>query len=244
MPEIIHLEQTHSTNNYLRNLVEAIRIPEEGTVVWADFQTAGRGQQGNSWESAPGENLLFTLLLCPQSIKARNQFIVSQLVSLGILKTLNQLKEGFRVKWPNDIYYHNKKVAGILIENDLSGQTLYNSFIGIGLNVNQKEFTSDAPNPVSLYQILGAETDRTFLLDQILRNILYYYEIALEGNYTLIRDKYMQQLFRNDGYHPFSDAGRHFLARIKHIYPTGHLILEDESGIEQTYDFKEVEFVL
>ncbi|MEG2947633.1 MAG: biotin--[acetyl-CoA-carboxylase] ligase [Bacteroidales bacterium] len=187
---------------------------------------------------------MFTLLLCPQSIKARNQFIISQLVSLGILKTLNQLKEGFRVKWPNDIYYHNKKVAGILIENDLSGQTLYNSFIGIGLNVNQKEFTSDAPNPVSLFQILGTETDRTLLLEKMLQNILYYYEIALEGNYTLIRDKYMKQLFRNEGYHPFNDAGRRFLARIKHIHPTGHLILEDESGSEQTYDFKEVEFVL
>ncbi|MEG1587623.1 MAG: biotin--[acetyl-CoA-carboxylase] ligase, partial [Bacteroidales bacterium] len=105
MPEIIHLEQTHSTNNYLRNLVEVTRSPEEGTIVWADFQTAGRGQQGNSWESAEGENLLFTLLLCPQQIKARNQFIISQIIYLGILYVLNAIRKGLRVKLPNDIYF-------------------------------------------------------------------------------------------------------------------------------------------
>lgn len=244
MPEIIHLEQTHSTNSYLRHLVEAIRNGEEGTVVWSDFQTAGRGQQGNSWESAPGQNLLFTLLLCPFSIKARNQFIISQAVSLGILDVLNHLKEGFRVKWPNDIYYQNDKVAGILIENDLSGQTLYNSFIGIGLNVNQKEFVSNAPNPRSLYQILGHETDRETLLHQIVERIFYYYRIALSGDFESVRERYMALLFRNDGFYSFNDTERRFSARIKHIHPTGHLTLEDESGSEYTYDFKEVEFVL
>lgn len=244
MPEIIHLEQTHSTNNYLRTLVEATRSPEEGTVVWADYQTAGRGQQGNTWESAPGENLLFTLLLCPVSIKSRNQFIISQVVSLGILDVLNQLKEGFRVKWPNDIYYLNRKVAGILIENDLSGQTLYNSFIGIGLNVNQKEFESSAPNPVSLYQILGKETDREDLLKRIVERIFHYYVLALDGEYALIREKYMKLLYRNNGYHPFRDTDHRFMARIKHIHPTGHLTLEDEAGGEHNYDFKEVEFIL
>lgn len=244
MPEIIHLDQTHSTNSYLRHMVDITRSQPEGTIVWANYQTAGRGQQGNSWESAPGENLLFTLLLRPNSIPARSQFIISQVVSLGILDVLNHLKEGFRVKWPNDIYFGNKKVAGILIENDLSGQTLYNSFIGIGLNVNQKKFESNAPNPVSLYQIIGKEIEREALLKQIIERIFYYYKLARDGEYAFIRKAYMQLLYRNEGYHPFRDANRHFNARIKQIHPTGHLTLEDESGDEHHYDFKEVEFIL
>lgn len=245
MPEIIHLEQTHSTNNYLRHLVEATRSAEEGTVVWTDFQTAGRGQQGNSWESEKSANLLFTLLLCPQGIRSRDQFIISQLVSLGILDVLNALEEGFRVKWPNDIYFGNKKVAGILIENDLSGQTLYNSFIGIGLNVNQQIFTGDAPNPVSLAQITGRRHDRETLLIKIMERIFYYYQIALDDNYEMIQERYMDLLFRNTGFHTYTDlSDDEFRARIKKVHPSGLLTLEDEQGCERTFDFKEVQFLL
>jgi birA, biotin-[acetyl-CoA-carboxylase] ligase region len=139
MPQIIHLAQTDSTNTYLRQQLMAHPDLEEGSVVWADYQRAGRGQKGNSWESEEKANLLFTLLLCPDSIRARDQFIISQLVSLGMIDVLNNLHEGFSVKWPNDIYYHDKKAVGILIENDMAGQNLINSFIGIGLNVNQKK---------------------------------------------------------------------------------------------------------
>ncbi|MGL4292221.1 MAG: biotin--[acetyl-CoA-carboxylase] ligase [Bacteroidales bacterium] len=244
MPEIIHLEQTHSTNNYLRHLVEATRSTEEGTVVWADFQSAGRGQQGNTWESEPSKNLLFTLLLCPQEIKARDQFVISQVVSLGIIDVLNELREGFSIKWPNDIYFGNKKVAGILIENDLSGQTLHHSYIGIGLNVNQEVFLSDAPNPISLFQITNEKLNREVLLEKILNKVIHYYMMALEEKQIHIQKLYMDRLFRNKGFHSYAESGRHFLARISHIHPAGHMTLVDENGKEKTYDFKEVEFVI
>ena len=139
MPEYIHLTQTHSTNLYLRQILESNPLVEEGLVIYADFQDAGRGQQGNSWESEAKKNILCSLLLYPRRINAQDQFIISEIVSLGIADTLNSIQDGFAIKWPNDIYYGDKKVAGILIENDLSGKVIYDSIIGFGINVNQEE---------------------------------------------------------------------------------------------------------
>lgn len=244
MPEIIHLPQTHSTNKYLRNLIESNVLQEEGTVVWADYQLAGRGQQGNSWESEEDKNLLFSLMLSPKMIPAKYQFIISQIVSLGILDVLNGIKPGFRVKWPNDIYFGDKKVAGILIENDLSGHSLYNSIIGIGLNVNQELFLSDAPNPVSLKQIAEQEFNRQQLLLQIVERIFHYYDIAIEENWEMIQDRYMDFLYRKEGYHTFEDDEKQFKARIHEIDTMGMLTLEDKEGIKRSFAFKEVQFVM
>ena len=244
MPQIIHLAQTDSTNTYLRQQLMAHPDLEEGSVVWADYQRAGRGQKGNSWESEEKANLLFTLLLCPDSIRARDQFIISQLVSLGMIDVLNSLHEGFSVKWPNDIYYHDKKAVGILIENDMAGQNLINSFIGIGLNVNQKKFVSDAPNPVSLFQILGKETEREPLLMQIIERILYYYQMACDGDYQTIQALYRQHMYRNKGFHTFCDAEGSFQAEIDDVALSGLLTLRTDKGIKKTYDFKEVQFVI
>lgn len=244
MPEIIHLSQTHSTNLYLRQIVESNPTVEEGLVIWTDFQIAGRGQQGNSWESEEKKNLLMSLLLCPQSINAQQQFVISQVVSLGILDVLNSIQEGFTVKWPNDIYYQDKKVAGILIENDLSGKTIYNSIVGIGLNVNQDRFLSDAPNPISLKQITGEELDREAVMTHMLDRIFFYYEMALSGEKEYIHQRYMDSLYRRDGYHLFSDPQKEFHARIHNIDLTGMLTLKEKNGEERTFAFKEVEFII
>ena len=156
-PRIIRLDETNSTNNYLRELLAGDALPE-GSLVIADFQTAGKGQVGNSWESEARKNLMFSLLLYPDFLPANRQFLISQIASLSVKETLDGYIDSVTVKWPNDIYWKDRKICGMLIENDLSGQHLYCSVIGIGLNINQEVFRSNAPNPVSLTQITGRRT--------------------------------------------------------------------------------------
>ena len=250
MANIIYLTQTHSTNQYLRSHIEAVRNTEEGTVFWTDFQTAGRGQVGNSWESEEKKNLLFSLLLCPSFVPAKLQFIISQISSLAIIDVLNDITENdnldekFVIKWPNDIYFKEKKIAGMLIENDLSGQSLFSSIIGIGLNINQKEFKSDAPNPVSLAQITGKEYDREEILISVLTRIFYYYEKVYNGEVQLIKELYYNSLFRRNGLHKYVSEGREFEAEIKEIGLNGMITLKEICGKEYSYAFKEVAFVI
>ncbi|MDO5570635.1 MAG: biotin--[acetyl-CoA-carboxylase] ligase [Bacteroidales bacterium] len=244
MPEIIHIDKTNSTNTYLRDLINSDNIVEEGTVVWADFQTAGRGQRGNSWESEDKENILFSIVLCPDTIDASEQFIISQLVSLGIVEYLNSLCKGFCIKWPNDIYYQDKKIAGMLIENDMSGRTISSSIIGIGLNVNQSVFVSNAPNPISLYNILNRKFEREKILTNILNTILKYYSEALNGNFINIRKKYMDNLFRKEGFHKYMADNIVFEAKVEEIKPMGFLCLKTTDGEMREFAFKEVEYIL
>ena len=251
MPQIIHLEHTHSTNTYMRNLVETYTMPKEGTVVRADYQSAGRGQKGNSWESAPGVNLLFTLLLRPTQIAGAQQFVISQAVALGVAEGLTmqltpeEREQGvFSVKWPNDIYYGDRKIAGILIENDLAGQTIHHSYVGIGININQLTFVSDAPNPVSLTQITGREHDLDSVLSDVLGAIFHNYVAACQEGSDAIRNAYFRNLYRREGLHAYRDADGLFDARIIEVEPTGLLHLEKSCGERKAYWFKEVEFVI
>ena len=150
------LEQVDSTNSYVS--VHAGEL-DDMTMVIADTQTAGRGQRGNSWESEPGRNLTFTLLHRPEGIAPREQFAISEATALAIADFLEETGIRAKVKWPNDIYADDGKIAGILIELSLTGSAITDSRIGVGLNVNQREFRSDAPNPVSMANLLGADTD-------------------------------------------------------------------------------------
>ena len=138
---LIHISETNSTNNYLQSLCSKQKV-EELTVVVADFQTSGRGQRGNSWESDSGKNLLFSIVIFPEFLEARRQFLISQIISLAIKEELDTYTTDISIKWPNDIYWHDKKIAGILIENVLSGSTFSRAIIGMGLNINQKNFYS------------------------------------------------------------------------------------------------------
>ena len=151
------------------------------------------------------------------------------------------------IKWPNDIYWKDKKIAGILIENELEGKFITQSIVGIGLNVNQEVFRSSAPNPVSLIQILGVTINRQELLDRILRGIMASY-IFLEKDYKMavhnLRQLYLRRLYRKEGFHPYRDKEGTFLAEFQDVEPSGHLVLKDEQGNLRRYAFKEVEFVL
>lgn len=237
------LPETGSTNTYLQQLDADHHLPE-GYLVYTDTQRAGRGQRGNSWESEPGKNLTFSLLLRPEHIPANQQFLLSQAVSLAMTDVLNQYAPGFSIKWPNDIYWEDKKIAGILIENVLSGSTFARSIVGIGLNINQEKFISDAPNPVSLTQITGHTYDIDRLLDQFIDAFRRRYLQTFTNSSQSLREEYLSTLYRNDGRYPYDSAGEKFYASIVGVEPDGHLILMTDAGEERRFAFKEVSFLL
>lgn len=242
IPQIIRLQETVSTNNYLREYIQREKLPE-GSMVLADFQTGGRGQTGNSWESDKGENLLFSIVLYPDFIPAGRQFIISQITALAIKETLDMYTDSITIKWPNDIYWRDKKICGMLIENDLTGSTIYCSVIGAGINLNQKVFSSNAANPVSLYQITGKEYNREEVLEQFQRLFYEYYLLLLQEQEEQIRIRYREALYRKDGYFAYADNNGTFTARVHAIETTGHLLLELPNGELRRYAFKEVSFI-
>ena len=239
----IHLPETESTNKYAR---EGVAWQGVATLITADYQTSGRGQRGNTWESEAGKNLLFTLALPTHSIKASEQFALCELISVSICEVLAQYTTDIRIKWPNDIYYKDKKLCGILIEHDLEGAYLSRSLIGVGLNVNQTEFHSDAPNPISLKQILGHEIEREALLEAIITCILKLYEQYTSLAPTLSREalheRYLNLLYRRDIPAEYCDAQGTFTATLRTVEPDGRLRLEDLQGYVRSYLFKEVSY--
>ena len=245
--KVIHIDETDSTNGWLRENIRTFSplSPSDGSpdsgeqvvTVVADYQTAGRGCGTNTWESERGKNLTFSMLIHPKDIPARQQFHISMAVSLAVCEALGQHIGDLSIKWPNDIYWRNGKIGGMLIENLLQGDVIRDSIIGIGLNVNQQVFRSNAPNPVSLWQITGQETDRKQLLDDILRCLGHYLHHD-------IRQQYLQMLYRRKGFHPYTDKDGAFMAEIMDVGDDGHLVLLDDSGQRRRYAFKEVQFVV
>ena len=242
MATIIQLQEVDSTNNYLRALQEK-EEQEEGTVVAAYEQSAGRGQRGNTWEAEAGKNLTFSMIFHPQELMASDQFIISQLVSTAIKEVLDRYIPDVSIKWPNDIYYQDKKIGGILIENDLSGYEVFQTIIGIGINVNQDLFLTNAPNPVSMYQITGEEYDLDKLLNEFASQIYINYLDMLDGAEHEIKEVYKNSLYRRKGMHAYEDENGIFLAEVVKTESTGHLVLRDSEGIVRRYAFKEVRFV-
>lgn len=242
VPRMIHREEVISTNTSLREWIREGDLPE-GSVVVADFQTGGRGQLGNVWESEAGKNLTFSIVLYPDCIPARSQFLISQIAALSVKETLDYYVDGITVKWPNDIYWKDRKICGMLIENDLSGPTIYCSVIGIGMNLNQAVFRGDAPNPVSLTQITGQYYDRDEVLNRFLRSFYAYYLLLLQDKQTEIREAYQSALYRRQGYYPYKEESGEFEAAIYAIEPTGHLMLQLRDGSIRRYAFKEVTYL-
>lgn len=242
-PRIIHVEETLSTNSLLREWLNKEALPTYSVIV-ADFQTAGRGQLGNVWESEKGKNLTFSLVLYPEALPAKQQFVISQIAALSVKETLDAYTEGISIKWPNDVYWQDKKICGMLIENDLSGHDLFRSIIGIGINLNQMVFRGDAPNPVSLWQIIKQKVDKEVVLRQFLSHIEAYNQALLAGEMALIHARYMKALYRRERYYPYLDAQGKFSAQIYGIEPTGHLLLQDTDGTIRRYAFKEVSYCL
>ncbi len=238
MVQSYYIEETASTNTLMWHLLQKEKIPE-GFMVYTDFQQAGKGQKGNIWESEKGKNLLFSIFLYPGNIPLDQFFLISQLISVGIKNALDKLSDGITVKWPNDIYWNDKKLAGILIENSFQANKV-KMVVGIGLNVNQIKFESGAPNPVSLKQILNYDLNRFELLESIYDEIIKLYS---ELNADEIRSNYIQMLYRKDGFHSFRAENEIFLAKIACVNTDGRLELITSSGELKKFYFKEVEFI-
>lgn len=234
----IKLEETDSTNIYIN------KVEETNVVVSAEFQTAGRGQGTNTWESERGKNLAFSLKVSPTWMLPRKQYYLSMAGALAIKESLSQLTGGITLKWPNDIYWLDKKISGTLIMTTISGHHLQDMIFGIGVNVNQEEFISNAPNPVSLKQILGHEVDRETLLQSILDNIEHYFEMLHDGRYEEVALSYKQSLYRRIGFYEYEDKDGRFEAEFIDVSENGHLILRDRKGKERNYEFKEVKFII
>ena len=245
MPHYIKVSQTASTNTYLSRL--AATLPG-GTVIYTPCQTAGRGQKGNSWESEDGKNLTFSLLLKRPPVKARDQFYLSEASALAVVEALTALAgDGFTVKWPNDVYWQDKKICGMLLENSLDGSDIATCIVGIGLNVNQERFVSDAPNPVSLLNITGHEHDLESLLKRVCSRIEQLVNTLDDATAReQLHRQYMAALYRNDGQqHLWEDAAGHrFMASVAGIAPDGTLTLQHEDGTRHDYLFKEVKHII
>ncbi|MDE6007422.1 MAG: biotin--[acetyl-CoA-carboxylase] ligase [Muribaculaceae bacterium] len=242
----IILEEVDSTNSYVSRHSGEL---SDGTMVVAMTQTAGRGQRGNSWESAPGENLTATLFHRPTGIEPRRQFAISEAVALAVADYLRDEGIPATVKWPNDIYVGDRKISGILIEHSVTSQAIEHSRIGIGLNVNQEQFESDAPNPVSMMQLTGMRRDISRTAAAVGARLEKKLAMATdpEGREQLHRDL-TASLWRGDGkpyrFRRRSD-GSVFEGIIVAVDPEGPITIEDTAkGLKETFLFKEVEFIL
>lgn len=236
-----------STNTYLRELNGGDAAYDYEVAV-ADFQTAGRGQKGNTWESEQGKNLLFSILAHPKGIKVQEQFYISEAIALAVSDAViaaagPEYAADFSVKWSNDIYYKDFKMAGILIENTLQGSSILDTVVGVGLDVNQEVFVSDAPNPISLKNITGRDYDRDALLDDIIARFIGYMEKDPDARFQ-VDQLYRDRLYRRHGYHRFRDESGVFEACIEGIRPDGCLMLLTDGGEHRVYEFKQVQFIL
>ncbi|MCD7710799.1 MAG: biotin--[acetyl-CoA-carboxylase] ligase [Porphyromonadaceae bacterium] len=245
-PLVVSLPEIDSTNAEMHRRMSLVPDLPHGTTVVAEYQTAGRGQQGNRWESQAGMNLTFTLLLRPRYITAAQSFILSQLVSLSIVEVLSRYLPGTVIKWPNDIYYGDSKLAGILIENRLQGETLDSSIVGIGLNINQLSFSTSLPNPVSLSQIIEHSVDREELLSLLVETISRTVADYIPADEAAVADRYRASLYRGKGFYPYFDllAREPIRAEIAGVDSSGTLSLRTESGEIRRYLFKEVQYCL
>ena len=241
--ERIFREELTSTNNHAIKLL-SVEKPREGTIIRTGYQTAGRGQPGNSWESEKDKNLLFSIILYPVMIRPDKQFIVSMALSLGINDFLKRHVSGSSIKWPNDIYVKDDKIAGILIESSTIGEKIQYLVAGIGFNLNQEKFMSAAPNPVSLKQLTGVEYNPEDCINELSQYLDIRYEQLKKGDITNIKKDYSKHLFRYGKWSDFKAPEGSFPGIIKKVDEDGCLTIVKRSGEERHFYFKEVEFVL
>jgi len=242
---VIHLPLIKSTNKYAINLLAKSK-PSNGTVVFTNNQTEGRGQFGTSWESQAGQNMTLSIIVYPSFLTVNQQFNLNLCVALGIIDFLKSDRNltGLRIKWPNDIYHGNKKLGGILIQNTINSASIKSSVIGIGLNVNQTTFSDKLPNPVSLATLGGSRYDVEQLVPGILQAIEYRY-LQLKANKTdLLLTDYLEGLYLKDIPSVFTrQNGISFKGSIQTINAIGQLVvLNHETNQLESFNLKEIKF--
>ena len=240
---LLTLKEVDSTNNYLKTLLSNSTPLIEGSVIMAENQFAGRGQQQNGWYAEPGKNLTFSLLLKPHFLSIADQFDLTRAISLGVYDALNPLLgEQLKIKWPNDIYYGDRKLGGMLIENMVQGNQIKNSIVGIGLNINQEKFP-DGLNATSLKQILHQDYDLKILLSEICRHIEVYYLNLKAGKISFVRNAYLSRLYWLNELKAFKSQSGHFNGAITGVRDNGLLVVLDDNKKEMEFSLKEIEFL-
>lgn len=238
----INLTEVDSTNAFMKQLVSNSDGEVEGLVVTAISQFKGRGQQGNTWESEDGKNLTFSVFLKP-NVLVKNQFIISKVICLGIVDFLNELNiEAVKIKWPNDIYIGNQKVAGILIENSLKSDKVNSTIIGVGLNVNQTSFNS-GNYPTSILNVKGVEQNLDVLLNQLLFFIEKRYVLLKQQKEKIIDNDYLHFLYGKDEKMIFKVKGEVLNGVIKGVDLSGKLQILINDQVER-FDLKEIKFLI
>ncbi len=243
---ITSLDHVDSTNRFLVDKIESEKHILEGFGVQALYQTGGKGQRGNTWESEKNKNLLLSIILKP-GLPIERQFLLSQIISLAIADYLVEKEEiidPIRIKWPNDIYIGDHKIAGILIQNFVHGKLIKNSIVGIGLNLNQKVFLSSAPNPISLSQISNINYDIQIEMFKLLEKINMYYKELFKIRKAKPQNMYRFLLYRLDETHEYLDAnGVKFSGKIKGVDDLGRLKIERYHGLEH-FNLYELKYIL
>ncbi len=242
---ILHLDRVSSTNAYAMKWMEEHSFPE-GSVIVAHEQYAGRGMDFNTWESEPGKNLTFSIVLYPDILPLEKQFMLNKMVSLSLHDFMNPIlvNETITIKWPNDLYIGDRKVAGILINNIIQGSSFVGTVVGIGFNINQEVFISSAPNPVSLKNVTGQEYNLDRCLMDLCENLDRRYKELLMGDFRQMDYDYLQHQYRLGTFYPFTFRKKRILAKIKSVDVYGRLILKTMEGEEVRSDQKEISYII
>ena len=234
--KITHFKTLESTNAYLQNLLnEGVDIVDN--IIVTDFQTSGKGQGKNIWQSEDGKNLLFSVALDMSFLKAENQFLLTQIVSVTMINVLKKYlpEESLFIKWPNDIYFNDKKIAGILIKNEIKGMMMGTSIIGIGLNVNQTSFDENLPNPISMKMITGNDFDLKLILNDICQ------QLRANSQWPIV-NSYIKHLYRYQQWASYEHEGVVKEMMIIGYDQFGRLILKEKNDHEVVCDLKEISF--
>lgn len=241
--QIIEIDSVESTNSYLSELLKT-RLVAEGSVVRAFSQKSGRGQMGARWSSEDGKNLLLSFAFYPTFVVPKNLFLLNKTYALGVYDFIHTLLgNDVKIKWPNDIYWKNKKLGGILVENTITTSIVTNSILGLGLNVNQVEFPANLPNPVSIAQILPGFHDLNSLLNGLSNSIENRYLQLRRGEKQTIDEDYKKALFRCEEWAFYEDKKGKFPGCIKGVDNQGLLKVEDEEGEIRLFDLKELRYL-
>jgi BirA family transcriptional regulator, biotin operon repressor / biotin---[acetyl-CoA-carboxylase] ligase len=240
--QLIEADVVDSTNNYAATLINTTKLPE-GAVIMAREQTAGRGQRGSSWMSEKDQNLTMSIVLYPVFLRADAQFSLSMMTALSIFEALNESFESISIKWPNDIYAGNEKVAGILIENSLGNDQIRSSVIGIGLNINQEKFP-EGINATSLKILSGKAQDLQHWREKICLHLERNYLALRAGRLEIVKRKYMDHLLFLGQLRAYIVGGKRINAFIREVENDGRLLIETESGETMKMDLKEIIFLI
>ncbi|MBL0137879.1 MAG: biotin--[acetyl-CoA-carboxylase] ligase [Bacteroidetes bacterium] len=241
--QVISLGTVMSTNSYLSDLLR-MRIMPEGTLLKASSQSAGRGQGETRWFSEKGKNMLVSIAFFPVFLHVKDIFMLNKAYSLGIFDYVkSHVGSDVRIKWPNDIYFKNKKICGILVENQINSSSINQSILGIGLNVNQDVFPDFLDIAISMSQIIGKELNLDEEINALCNFLEARYLQLKRGEYDLLNRDYLNVLYRFDEWFPFEKANTVFTAKITGIDPSGRLTLKSEDGQVVSYDTKEIRFI-